>query len=1467
MMKKKIVLGGAIVVLLLLFFIVWNVWFSATRIAFVNFQIITLGEISKANDNPSVKLVDLTLDDIDDLDSYDMVFLNGMGLRITAEQRATIDAMADDGLPIMTIAATNPANNICSLFGFEADSIQQYISNGGRRNYRSMLNYIRADIDRKAYNTFEPEPLVARRNDMLYHSDPAHPEDEELGFTSVGEYEAFLKEHDLYRADAPAIVVTGVMGEPEELIAALEQTGNVVYPVHAIKTFVEKHHIDSVNVAAVINMAHGRMGDYIVDYLTEHNIPLFAPLNVNTLVEDWEADAMGMNGGFLSQSVVTPEIDGAILPYALFGHYVDDDGMRRAFAMPERLDTYVETLNKYIALRSKPNSEKRVAIYYYKGPGQGALTATGMEVVPSLYNLLKRLQTEGYNVSGLPSTAAELSELIQRQGAVFNLYAEGAFDAFMQDGDPELITKEQYEEWVAKSLRKEAYAEVVAANGPFPGNYMTTADGRLGVARLQFGNVVLMPQNAAGTGTDAFRIVHGTDAAPPHTYIASYLWMQHGFKADALIHFGTHGSLEFTPRKQVALSSNDWPDRLVGTTPHFYVYSIGDVGEAMIAKRRSYATIVSHLTPPFMESNLRETYKRLAEAVRKYNDAVYKAEGLESTSSKEAVEAALTVKRLAVEMGIHRELGIDSVLTEPLSVDEVARIEEFGEELANEKITGQLYTLGVPYEDERITSSVYAMATDPIAYSLWNLDKLRGRADAMADKHRATFTRRYLEPARRIVKSLLDNPALATDEFLYRIAHVSPEEILRAHQIEEDRSAAKDALSLMMQMAQEAPTGTASTGGASAMKASHADVSSLSEEDRKRMQEMAKNTDPRKALQMAKAMGAPREALQKMEAALMGNNAATTTPDSLQADTTAATSGMAAMMQRMMMARSYSDDDKALAQAILEVERTIKNVGEYRRLLLTSPQYELDAVVNALSGGYVAPSPGGDIIANANTLPTGRNLFAINAEETPTEEAWAKGKELAEQTIAMYRRNHNDSIPRKVSYTLWSGEFIESGGATIAQVLYMLGVEPVRDAFGRVTDLRLIASEELGRPRVDVVVQTSGQLRDIAASRLFLISRAVRMAAAAEGDVFENNVQLGVVEAERTLVEKGVSPREAREVASYRVFGGINGSYGTGIQGMVMAGDRWDDVDEIASTYIDNMNAFYGDEQQWEQVRNYAFEAALTRTDAVIQPRQSNTWGALSLDHVFEFMGGMNSAVEAVTGKTPDAYLSDYRNRNHSRMQDLKEAIGVESRSTLFNPAYIREKMKGNASAANVFAELVQNTYGWNVLRPAAIDNEMWNDIYKVYVRDEYNLGLRSFFEDKSPAALQEITAVMMESARKGLWNATERQLDDVARLHTELVSEYKPSCSGFVCDNAKLREYISQHADEARRDDYRNNIDAIRQTSSDRSGVVLQKEELQGAASQSTAVVSGTVVAVIVVVALIILMVVVKRRRRGSEE
>ena len=1335
-----------------------------------------------------------------------------MGLRITAEERAALQQAADRGLAVITTMATNPANEILSADSATVATVKGYLNGGGRRNYHNLLTYLRRTVDGKRFDSDEPETPSVHEEKQYYHADPSDSEAEDVEFDSVEAYEAFLAQHELLNTDAPRVIVTGQMGEAAELVAGLEQSGNVVYPLRNMQTAVQSGAVDSIRPSAVINMAHGRLGDVVVEYLERQNIPLFSPLNVNRLVDEWEADKMGMNGGFLSQSVVMPEIDGAIRPQVLFGHHIDGEGLQQVHAIAERLDRFVETVNRHIALQRKPNNEKRIAIYYYKGPGQNALTASGMEVAPSLYNLLVRLRNDGYRVDNLPATPEALAALIQQQGAVFNAYANGAKSEFLKNGRPALISAEEYAAWTSETITDEQMSEVVALDGEFPGSYLSDDEGRLALPRIELGNIVLLPQLAAGAGDDDFAIVHGTDAAPPHAYVASYLWARYAFRADAIVHFGTHGSLEFTPRKQVALSRNDWPDALVGPTPHLYVYSIGDVGEGIIAKRRSYATLLSHLTPPFMESGVRDIYRELNAAIQAYNDLLY-ADGNPDTKA-----AAMRVKQLTVKMGIHRELRLDSLLPEPYTEAEIARIETFAEELAAEKITGELYTMGKPYSPERIRSSIFAMCTEPIAYSWLALDKLRGKAHSDTEKHRTLFTRRYLEPARKLVGRLLSGAQQPTDALICSAAGISAAELEKAREIQRALSAPQDMMARMK-----------------AMMASGAASKNPAKED-------------------------------YMEHSKTGGHAHTVRAGRNMEN---GASGMPAQAMAAMAVRGkeYSKEEREFARVVTEIERTISNVGNYRRALEFSPEAEFTSLVNALNGGYTSPSPGGDPIANPNAIPTGRNLYAVNAEATPSEQAWERGKDLADETIRMYRERHQDSLPRKVSYTLWSGEFVETEGATIAQVLYMLGVEPIRDAFGRVNDIRLIPSEELGRPRIDVVVQTSGQLRDLAASRLFLISRAVEMAAAAKDDSYENYVAEGVVDAEQALINKGLSPKEAREISTYRVFGGVNGNYGTGITGMVQSGDRWENSSEIASVYLQNMGAFYGSEKAWEQVRQYALEAALTNTDAVVQPRQSNTWGALSLDHVYEFMGGMNLAVRNITGKEPDAYLSDYRNRNRVRMQELKEAIGVESRTTIFNPNYIREKMKGGASAANGFAEVVQNTYGWNVMKPDVVDNELWNEIYDVYVRDKFDLGVRGYFERQNPAALEEISSVMLETARKGMWQASDEQLAALAALHTELVDKHGPSCSGFVCDNAKLHEFIASKSTPETARNYQRQIREVREASLDaKEGTVLKREEL--ASSDSTvSIVSNTVVAVLVVGIIAALVIVVRRRRKKMEE
>ena len=1394
MIQKTAKIITYIVVSILVVLILWGLWAymgAPTRVAFLNYQVLQLGQISRANDNPSVRLYELSPEDASKAGHYDILLINGMGLRITEEQRAEIQRAAERGLPVLSTMVTNPANDINTVDSVLAPQLRAYLSNGGPANYRNMLSFIRRNIDGKRFRAPEPAPAEEYTVENIYHPALTEKGGGEDGFRSIAAYNSYLRSNGLWKEDSPRIIVTGQMGDPTDLIASLEAAGNVVYPVRSTRPMLDNGQLDSIAPSAVINMAHGRLGDETVEFLRKYNIPLFSPLNVNTLVSDWEADEMGMVGGFLSQSVVTPEIDGAIRPFVLFGHYEDGDGLQRLEAIPERLEEFTETVNRYLELKRKPESQKKIAIFYYKGAGQNALTASGMEVVPSLYNFLTALRSAGYNVSGLPSSPEALAELIQSRGAVFGSYAEGAASRFMEEGQPEWVDAPTYAEWSTKALPQRLRDEVAALNGEFPGPYMSR-DGRLALARIVLGNVVLLPQPAAGGGQNDFQMVHGTHAAPPYNYIAAYLYARYGFGADAMIHFGTHGSLEFTPRKQVALSQYDWPDRLVGTVPHFYLYTISNVGEGVMAKRRAYAGLQSYLTAPFMESNVRGIYRDLSRELSRYDEAVHG----ESPDAAGAEKIALNIKKLTIEMGIASDLGLDTLSKDvPYTEEEILRIGNFAEELASEKVTGRLYVMGKPYQPAQIESTVYAMSTEPVAYGLLGIDRAKGKDVEGVEKQLSVFNRRYVAPAKRIVARLLAQGRPADDRQLCLIAGISMQELEHARTVAKSLEAPPDMMSMMAQMAG--------------------------------MQQLRKDS--------------------------------------------AAGRGMSEMMsaigRQMGQRNSYSQQEMDFARAVKEIEQAVLNVHNYRKALMESPSIEMRSMLNALDGGYTAPSPGGDPVANPNTLPTGRNLFAVNAEATPTRSAWEKGVALAENTLRLYRERHCDSLPRKVSYTLWSSEFIETEGATIAQIFYMLGVEPVYDSFGRVTDIRLIPSEKLGRPRIDVVVQTSGQLRDIAASRLFLIDRAVRMAAEAKDDGYVNNVAEGIRETERILTEKGVTPADARRMSSYRVFGGVNGNYGTGIQGMVTASDRWTSSSEIAQVYMNNMGAYYGSEEGWEEFARYAFEAALSRTDAVVQPRQSNTWGALSLDHVYEFMGGLNLAVREVTGKDPDAYLSDYRNRNKVRMQELKEAIGVESRSTIFNPSYISEKMKGGAGDASAIAETVTNTFGWNVMKPEAIDDRVWDEIYEVYVKDKFGLGVKEHFKEVNPAALEEVTAVMLESVRKGLWEASPGQVKDIAELHTGLIEEFAPSCSDFVCDNPALQDYIASALPEASASEYRGAIRQIREASvSDASdGMVLRKDRLQGETEKETTLVSNIAVAVLIVALFIGGGLLIRRRRKSS--
>ena len=422
-----------------------------------------------------------------------------------------------------------------------------------------------------------------------------------------------------------------------------------------------------------------------------------------------------------------------------------------------------------------------------------------------------------------------------------------------------------------------------------------------------------------------------------------------------------------------------------------------------------------------------------------------------------------------------------------------------------------------------------------------------------------------------------------------------------------------------------------------------------------------------------------------------------------------------------------------------------------------------------------------------DTVPTGRNLYGIDPERTPTRESYAVGRQLAEALIQAKLKSTGE-YPKKVGFSLWGGEFIRTQGTNIGEIFYLLGVEPVWDSRGRVQDVKLIPASELKRPRIDVVIQTSGQFRGAATSRMRLIDKAVRLAATDPDGEFGNFVREGSLEIIKALIAGGMSAEQAKSLSNARLFGGVNGNFGTGVNGMVQNSGGWEDTKGIAETYLNNMGALYTEDHWGEHVEG-VFKAALVNTDTVVQSRSSNSWGPLSLDHVYEFTGGLSLAARHVTGKDPGAYFNDLRTPGRPKVQEAGEAAMVEARSTVLNPKYIKEMMKEGAAGTGSFVETFHNSFGWEVMKPDMLEDHLWQEYKEVYVDDKLNLEIRKYFEENNPAALQEMTAVMLETVRKGYWKADAETVRQIAETHVELMKKFDLPPTR----NEKLREMIRE--------------------------------------------------------------------------
>jgi magnesium chelatase subunit H len=932
-------------------------------------------------------------------------------------------------------------------------------------------------------------------------------------------------------------------GHYDGVIAALEARGLDVIPAFAagldarpaIDALFRRDGVTTVD--AVINLtgfslvggpayndtaaAEATLAALDVPYIAAH------PVEFQTL-QAWGANRQGLLPLESTMMIAIPELDGGTVPM-VFGGRSDGSatpctGCQRRCTFPaasevramqscsERAETLAARTAKIIALRRAANAEKRVAVVLFNFPPHAgaAGTAQFLSVFASLHATLQRLAREGYAVE-VPASVDALRDAIlhgnaARYGTEANVHARVTADS--------IVARET---WLA---------EIEASWGPAPGKLQ--ADGTaVQILGCQFGNVFVGLQPALGYEGDPMRLLFEGRFAPTHAFAAFYLWLREDFRAHAVLHFGTHGSLEFMPGKQSGLSAECWPDRLIGDLPNIYLYAANNPSEGVLAKRRSGATLVSYLTTALTNSGV---YKGLA-----------------------ALKASVERWRAA-----------------PPDSDELRDLAEL----------------------------------------------IRDQAEALdLDGDVPTLAAKLYEIERELIPQGL---------------HVAGEAATRAERI---------------------------------------DMIAASSE----------------------ARGEP-----------------------LPRDT------IVALVDGAIKA------DTPLLKDMAALDHALASNGE------------IDGLVRALSGHYIHPVTGGDLLRSPEILPTGRNIHGFDPFRIPSAYAVKDGAAQAQRLID---RSLADSghLPETVAMVLWGTDNLKSEGAQIAQAMALMGARPRFDSYNRLAGAELVSLEELGRPRIDVVVTLSGVFRDLLPLQTRMLAQAALLAAEADEPEAMNFIRRHAL---AHLAEQGGD----LPTAALRVFSNAEGAYGANVNLMIDTG-AWTDPDELADSFERQKGFAYG--VQGPPVRQAAvFAAALKTVDCAYQNLESVELGITSIDQYVDTLGGISRAVtRARGGQTAPVYIGD-QTQGAGKVRSLQEQVALETRTRILNPVWTEGLLRHGYEGVRQIEGSVTTTMGWSATT-GEVDPWVYQRIGETYVLDR---AMRERLAALNPKAAARVAGRLIEASERNYW-------------------------------------------------------------------------------------------------------------------
>ncbi|MBP2201317.1 cobaltochelatase CobN [Methanococcus voltae] len=1001
--------------------------------------------------------------------------------------------------------------------------------------------------------------------------------------------------------------------------------------------------IDALLNTSMFTLSMGTRTDLIegeAEFLTNLNVPI---IQANVLLNDfkqWHESIAGMSPMDLVIGVAMPEFDGCIIHFPIssserLGYNELNTEIKKYIPIKDRAEKLVDMTLNYSVLNKKPSSDKKIAIVFHNYPPRNdkIACAHGLDSPESVLNILKTMKNAGYEVNTEYENGTELIK--QMLNCATNDLRYMTEDKIKNAVGK--INREDYKEWY-DTLSDKVKKELVRDWGDIPGEVMNF-DGNLIIPGILEGNVFISVQPQRGYSDNKEALYHSVDIVPPHHYIAYYKWIKNVFKADAVMHIGKHGTLEWLPGKGLGLSEDCYPD-VCSELPNIYPYIVNNPGEGTQAKRRGYATIITHLIPPMTISEIYDDLMTLERSIDEY----YELDGTENKNKiNDVADVDINNKGDIIDM--------DKIMTDKkkfLKQEIIEKIRELklDEDLMDSKSFEDIGTTGRKNSERTTNTEEESNSTDECYINYLNSMCKEEFDDFLTKIHNylEDLKTRQINDGLHIMGVPLYDTKLNNMLFMITRWQYQYLEILSGcmgynwNELNEDKGKNHFIIDKIYEI-----------GSNLLFEYEKLDF------DKNKINELydfCKNPENANNL----------ENIENIE--IMGK-------------------------EDVLYNISLTKDLKELLKTISDIHENLMKVDD-----------ELKNTVRGIAGEYIPPRIAGAPTRDTRCIPTGRNFYSCNPEEIPTTSANDLGIKLANQLIDKYVAEEGD-YPEYLGVVVWSSPTMRTKGDDIAEILHLLGVKPVWKN-KKVIGTEVIPLEELKRPRIDVTLRISGLLRDTFPQIIYLIDDAIRVVAKLDEPDEMNFIKKHYKEEMTEKINSGMSEVEAEKTSLYRIFGDRAGTYGAGIAELITE-QNWETVEDMGKVYVEwGCNAygrdFYGVVAKDEFIRQ------LSRIQATVKNEDNQEGDILEGDDFNSYHGGLIAAVTHYSGKQPKSYIGDSSNPNKLETKHLKEECKQIFRTKIMNPKWIKGMKRHGYKGAGDMSKMIDNTFAWDATSNIADD-------------------------------------------------------------------------------------------------------------------------------------------------------------------